>query len=147
MSPRRNNSRVPTLESLRPKAAPTLASGPKLRILIVDDHTIVRDGLNQLLAESCPGSHFGEAATSRDALSQGDKSEWDVVLLDISLPGQSGVEVLKDLRALRPNAKVLMLTMHPEGQYAVRVLKAGAAGYLTKETAASEVVAAVNKVL
>ena len=132
MSPRRNSSRVPTLET-PPKATPKRSSGPQLRILIVDNHTIVRDGLKQLLADSFPGSHFGEAATSRDALTQIDKSEWDVVLLDISLPGQSGVEVLKDIRALRPNAKVLMLTMHPEGQYAMRVLKAGAAGYLTKE--------------
>ncbi len=147
MSPRPNVSRVPPSQSQPQKPAARAESTRNLRILIVDDHTIVRDGLRQLLAQQLGTTHFGEAANARDAVAMAEKSDWDIVLLDISLPGQSGLDILKQLRNLRPNAKILILTMHPESQYARRVLKAGAAGYMTKETAASEVVAAVNKVL
>ena len=147
MNPRPDGTRV-----LPPPGPPDESSAPArstrdLRILIVDDHTIVRDGLKQLLRERLGTNHFGEAANARDAVALAEKSEWDIVLLDISLPGQSGLDILKQIRTLRPAAKILILTMHPESQYALRVLKAGAAGYMTKETAASEVVAAVNKVL
>ena len=147
MSPRSNVSGVRPPKSQPQKPAAPAESTHNLRILIVDDHTIVRDGLRQLLAQQLGTSHFGEAATARDAVALAEKSDWDIVLLDISLPGQSGLDILKQLRNLRPNAKILILTMHPESQYARRVLKAGAAGYMTKETAASEVLAAVNKVL
>jgi two-component system invasion response regulator UvrY len=147
MSPRRNSSRVPAPQAASHDGWAQPHPPGNFHLLIVDDHTIVRDGLKQLLAESFPGLHIGEAADSKDALGQLDKNGWDVVLLDISLPGQSGLEILKDIRTLQPNAKVLVLTMHPESQYAMRVLKAGAAGYLTKETAASELVVAVTKIL
>jgi len=118
-----------------------------LRILIVDDHAIVRTGLKQVLAEKFSGAIFGEGQNARDALEQAGKAKWDVILLDISMPGQSGLDVLKQIKDVQPEARVLILTMHPEDQYAVRVLKTGASGYLTKETASEEVVHAVTKVL
>jgi len=147
MSPRPNVIRVLPQHGPPDEESPKIQSTHDLRILIVDDHTIVRDGLKQLLRERLGTNHFGEAANARDAVALAEKSEWDIVLLDISLPGQSGLDILKQIRTLRPAAKILILTMHPESQYALRVLKAGAAGYMTKDTAASEVVAAVNKVL
>lgn len=119
----------------------------KPRVLIVDDHTLVRNGLRQLLAENFEIKEFGEAGTSAEAIAAAQASKWDIVLLDISLPGQSGLDVLKQFRELQPSAKVLILTMHPESHYAVRVLKAGAAGYITKESAGKETVEAVKKVM
>jgi DNA-binding NarL/FixJ family response regulator len=118
-----------------------------LRVLIVDDHALLRDGLKQLVAQHFGTARIGEAGDGAMAISMAQREEWDIVLLDISLPGQSGVDVLKQIKALRPAAKVLILTMHPESQYAVRALKAGASGYLTKETAGQEMVGAINKVL
>jgi two-component system, NarL family, invasion response regulator UvrY len=118
-----------------------------LRILIVDDHAIVRDGLKQILAAEFPQAAFGEARSAREALEQVVKDSWSVLLLDISMPGQSGLDVLGQIRLLQPELKVLVLTMYPENQYAVRVLKAGASGYLTKDTLSIEVVRAVRKVL
>lgn len=118
-----------------------------LSILIVDDHSIVRDGLKQILASNFPGAWLGEAQDARQALEQVAQQPWAVILLDISMPGQSGIEVLKQIQALQPETKVLVLTMHPENQYALRALKAGAAGYLTKESASAALVKAVQKVL
>lgn len=125
-------------------------SGPRtggLRILIVDDHTIVREGLREILADHFPQARFGEARNAREALEKIQREVWEIMLLDISLPGQSGVDVLKQLQQIAPRLKVLVLTMHPEDQYAIRVLKAGAAGYLTKDTASGVVVEAVRRVL
>jgi len=119
----------------------------KPRVLIVDDHTLVRNGLRQLVGDNFAGAEFGEAGTSAEAIAAAQKAKWDIVLLDISLPGQSGLEVLKQLRELQPSAKVLILTMHPENHYALRVFKAGAAGYITKESAGKETVEAIKKVL
>jgi two-component system invasion response regulator UvrY len=118
-----------------------------LRILLVDDHTIVRDGLKQILSKHFAQAVFGEACNSREALAAIEKTAWNIISLDITLPGQSGLDVLKQIRAIQPEAKILILTMHPEDQYAARVLKAGASGYLTKETASEEVVNAVAKIL
>jgi DNA-binding NarL/FixJ family response regulator len=118
-----------------------------LQFLVVDDHSIVRNGLTQILVSSFPHSDVREAADAKQALESAAKNKFDVVLLDISMPGQSGLEVLKQLKELQPEAKALILTMHPEEQYAVRVLKAGASGYLTKDTAADEVTNAIKKIL
>jgi two-component system, NarL family, invasion response regulator UvrY len=120
---------------------------PALRVLIIDDHAIVRDGLQQLLRRSFPAASFGEARNSIEAVEAVASETWDVVLLDLSIPGQSGIEVLKSIRTVQPATKVLVITMHPEDQYAVRVLRAGACGYLNKESASEEVVQAVKKVV
>jgi DNA-binding NarL/FixJ family response regulator len=117
------------------------------RVLLVDDHAVVRQGLKQVLAESLPEATFGDAANADEALRMVRTASWDIVILDISLPGKSGLETLKELRAGHPKLPVLVLSMHPEEQFAIRVLRAGAAGYLTKRTAARELVAAVRKVL
>lgn len=118
-----------------------------IRILLVDDHAVVRQGLKQIVAESLPDATFGDAANADEALRMARTRNWDIVILDISLPGKSGLEALKELRVARPGLPVLVLSMHPEEQFAVRALRAGAAGYLTKRTAAKDLVAAVRKVL
>ena len=128
-------------------AKPATKPARALRILIVDDHAIIRQGLRQLLSDAFPESVFGDANNGGEALELVWKQPWDVVLLDITMPGQSGLDVLKQMSSAQPNLAVLVLSMHPEDQYAVRVLKAGAVGYITKNTASEEVVGAVKKVL
>ncbi len=128
----------------RVQAQPTKKS---LRILIADDHAIVRKGLKQVLIDEFGAIEFGEASNGQDALVHVQKSQWDIALLDVTMPGPSGLDVLKQLKELRPATRVLVLSMHPEDQYAVRVLRAGAAGYLTKNTASDLVAEAVKKVL
>jgi two-component system invasion response regulator UvrY len=123
------------------------AAKPEIRILIVDDHVIIRQGLRQILADAFPQAIFGEAHNGNEALERVSKAHWDVVLLDITMPGKTGMDVLKQLVEAQPNMAVLVLSMHPEDQYAVRVLKTGAAGYITKNTASEEVIGAVKKVL
>lgn len=124
-----------------------LAGGEPLRILVVDDHAVVRDGLKRLLAGRFPGAIFGESSGTQTALDLLDNADWDVMLLDLTMPGRGGLEVLNEARNIQPKTKILVLTMHPPDQYAVRVLKCGAVGYLTKESASEEIVAAVEKVL
>lgn len=129
---------------------PRVATKPTVshvRILIVDDHVIIRQGLKQILAQAFGKAVFGEAHDGTEALAQIEKQLWDVVLLDITMPGKGGLDVLKQIVNSQPNMAVLVLSMHPEDQYAVRVLKTGAAGYITKNTASEEVVGAVKKVL
>ena len=118
-----------------------------MRILIADDHALVRRGLREILTEEFPEAQFGEAETVPQTLQQIHSRKWDVVVLDITMPDGSGLDVLNDVKTTLPNLPVLVLSMHPEEQYALRALKAGAAGYLTKETATEELVAAVRKVL
>jgi two-component system, NarL family, invasion response regulator UvrY len=118
-----------------------------LRILIADDHAIVRKGLKQVLLDEFGAVEFGEACNGREALAQIQTEPWDVALLDVTMPGPSGLDVLKQLKELQPSTRVLVLSMHPEDQYAVRVLKGGASGYLTKNTASERVAEAVKKVL
>jgi len=118
-----------------------------MRVLIVDDHAIVRRGLRELLSDEFHGAAFGEASEARQALEQLRKKQWDVVLLDIMLPGKSGLDLLKELRAEWPKLPVLVLSGYPEDQFAVRVLKAGAGGYMTKESAPEELAKAIRKVL
>lgn len=119
-----------------------------LRVLIVDDHAIVRRGLKIILEEiSDRIVTMDEAADCQEALARIRSSVYDLVLLDISLPGCSGLDLLKQLKADRPNLPVMMLTMYPEEQYAVRALRLGASGYLTKESAPDELVTAIRQVL
>jgi two-component system invasion response regulator UvrY len=118
-----------------------------IRILVADDHEVVREGLKQILKESIPGAEFGDASAGEEALRKARSGDWDVVILDISLPDRSGLDVLKDLRQAQPRLPVLVLSIHPEEQFAVRVLRSGAAGYLTKKAAARDLVTAVRKVL
>lgn len=117
-----------------------------LNILIADDHPIVRRGLKQILAETPQMAVVDEASNGREVLSKVKQRDYDVVLLDISMPGMNGVDTLKELKALRPDLHVLVLSIHPEDQYALRVLKAGASGYLTKDSAPAELVTAMQRV-
>jgi two-component system invasion response regulator UvrY len=117
------------------------------RILLVDDHLVVRQGLKQILEGALADAVFADAASAEEAVRKVRAADWDLVILDISLPDQSGIEVLKELRQLRPKLPVLVLSMHPEEQLAVRALRAGAAGYLTKKTVTAELLTAVRKVL
>jgi two-component system, NarL family, invasion response regulator UvrY len=118
-----------------------------MRILITDDHALVRQGLKLILADRFRKAVFGEARNATEALASVWKEKWDVVVLDITMPGRSGLEVLKEIKRSRPRLPVLVLSMHPEDQFAVRLLKAGAAGYLTKESAGEELVGAIKKVV
>jgi two-component system invasion response regulator UvrY len=118
-----------------------------MRILLTDDHAVVRHGLKQILADEFKRATFGEARNAQEALDLVWKENWDVVVLDITMPGRSGLEVLREIRKTRPKLPVLVLSMHPENQFAVRVLKRGASGYMTKESAADELVGAIKKVL
>jgi two-component system, NarL family, invasion response regulator UvrY len=118
-----------------------------IKILIADDHAVVRRGLKQILAEEHDMTIFGEARNAQEVLKNVREMNWDIVILDITMPDRSGVDVLKELKNIRPQLPVLVLSMHPEDQYAVRVLKAGAAGYMTKESAPEELVKAVRKVI
>jgi two-component system, NarL family, invasion response regulator UvrY len=118
-----------------------------MRVLIVDDHAILRRGLRALISDAFRDAAFGEASNAEQALEQLGKKEWDVALLDITLPGKSGLDLLKELKAAWPKLRVLVLSVHPEDQFAVRALKAGAEGYMTKESAPEELVSAVRKIL
>jgi len=117
-----------------------------IRVFIADDHAIVREGLKQILAEQRDIVVAGEAETGLDAVKLFRKSRCNVLLLDISLPDRNGIEVLKQIKSEKPDLAVLMLSMHREDQYAIRSLKAGAAGYLTKQSAPKELVTAIRQV-
>jgi two-component system invasion response regulator UvrY len=118
-----------------------------MKILIVDDHTIFREGLKRILSDDFEGATFGEAGNASEALEQVWKKKWDLVLLDITMHGRTGLDVLKEIRSSASTLPVLILSGHPEEQYAVRVLRAGAAGYLTKESASRELSNAIRKLL
>ena len=117
-----------------------------IKILIADDHAIVREGLKQILAETADMLVAGEATNGREVLERVRKEDFDLVLLDIAMPGKDGLETLKELKLEKSKLPVLVLSIYPEEQYAVRLLKAGAAGYLTKESAPEELIAAIRKV-
>lgn len=118
-----------------------------MRVLIADDHAVFRRGLRETLAEIFPKVTFGEAKTAQETVELVRRHDWHVVILDISMPGKSGLDILDDLRRLRPKLPILLLSMHPEEQFARRALKAGAAGYLTKESVPEELKEAVRKVV
>jgi len=115
-------------------------------ILVADDHTVVRRGLRQVIADECEGAMVEEASTGQGVLDAVQRQDWSVIILDINLPDKNGLEVLKELKALRPQLPVLVLSHHAEAQYAARAYKAGAAGYLTKESASEELAMAIRKV-
>jgi len=119
----------------------------KIRILVADDHAIFRHGLKDILLEHFPGVSIGEAETGRDLLERVRKARWDLVLMDVTMPGGNGIDVLQEIRQVKPAPPVLVLSMHPEEQYGIRMLKAGAAGYLTKIQAPLEIVGAIKRVL
>lgn len=118
-----------------------------LRVLIADDHTVVRRGLRQILLEGFPAAKVEEVGDAEELIKKVIQSEWDLVISDLSMPGRSGLEALQQIRQLQPKLPVLILSIHPEEQYALRVLRAGAAGYLSKDMAPDELVNAVQKVL
>ena len=118
-----------------------------MRILIADDHPIFRAGLKEILGKEKETKLIGEASNGSEALALVRKQHWDVVVLDITMPGKDGLEVLQELRRERPELPVLVLSAHPEDQLALRLLKAGAAGYLTKDKASEVLFTAVMKVL
>ena len=117
-----------------------------IQILIVDDHVMFREGLKQILGKRSQMCVVGEAGCWNEAITVLKQTRPDVILLDISLPGRSGLELLGEIKKERPESSVLVLSMHPEDQYAVRMMKAGALGYLTKESAPDELVTAIRKV-
>ncbi|MFQ5858403.1 MAG: response regulator [Anaerolineae bacterium] len=117
-----------------------------IKILVVDDHAIVRQGLKQILADTPDLVVAGEASSGQEALEKVRAGQWDVVVLDIALPDRSGLSVLQEIKSRHPRLPVLILSMHAEEEYAVQVLKAGAAGYLTKESAPEQLVSAIEKV-
>jgi len=118
-----------------------------MKILLIDDHAVVRQGLKLILADHIRSARFGEAQNAGEALNRVSKETWDVAVLDITMPGRNGWEVLREIKRLRPKLPVLVLSMHPEDQFAVRMLKNGAAGYLTKESAGEELAGAIKKVV
>ncbi len=118
-----------------------------IKVIVVDDHAVVREGLKRIISENPGMAVTGEAGDGFEALQVVRKEPCDVVLLDITMPNKSGLDVLKELHAESPRLPVLVLSMHAEDQYAVRILRAGAAGYLTKESAPAKLVQAIRKVV
>lgn len=124
-----------------------LQRGFMAQVLIADDHAIVRNGLKQLLNEERSIRLVGEAASGRETIDQLQQKKWDLLVLDINMPDRSGLDILRQIRATHPDMRVLVLSGFPEKQYAVNVLRAGASGYLNKEMAPEELLAAVRTVL
>lgn len=118
-----------------------------IRVLVADDHPVVRRGVKQILCEEFDSVEVGEARDSKELEEFLGRGPWDLLILDITMPGKSGLDVLREIRERYPGLKVLVLSIHPEDQFAIRVLRAGAAGYLTKERAPEELVLAVKRVL
>jgi len=118
-----------------------------INILIADDHPIVREGLKQIISETDTMTVAGEAGNGQEVLSLVAKNEYDLLLLDISMPGRNGLEVLKELKNGHPRLPVLILSIYPEEQYAVRAFRAGASGYLSKASAANELISAITKIV
>jgi DNA-binding NarL/FixJ family response regulator len=117
-----------------------------IRLVLADDHTIVREGLKQILAAAGDIDVLGEASDGTQVMERVRGLDFDVLLLDMSMPGRSGIELIRQVRAEKPKLKVLILSMHEEHQYAVRAIRAGASGYLTKESASRQLVDAIRKV-
>jgi DNA-binding NarL/FixJ family response regulator len=118
-----------------------------MKILIVDDHAVIYQGLKRILDDEFEGATFGEARHSQEALDLVSRERWDLVILDVDLPGRGGLDVLKQMRAEHPKLPVLMFSMHSEEQFAVRALKAGASGYVAKDSASERLVEAIRKVI
>lgn len=117
-----------------------------IRILIADDHTLMRDGLKQILATAGDMQVAGEASDGFQTLERVRAGDWDLLLLDMSMPGRSGIELIKQIKAEKPRLPILVLSMHKESEYAVRSIRAGAAGYLCKDSASQQLLAAIRSV-
>ena len=117
-----------------------------IKVIIADDHPIVRAGLKEIIKENNYITVVGEASKGSELLEQVRHHDYDVILLDLTMPGMDGIDVLKQLKIERPHLPVIILTIHPESQYALRILKAGASGYLTKDSASDELIKAILKV-
>ena len=117
-----------------------------IRIVVADDHTIVREGLKQILASANDLEVVGEASDGHEAMERVRALDFDLLLLDMSMPGKSGIELIKQVHAEKPKVKILILSMHEEQQYAVRAIRAGASGYLTKDSASRQLVEAIRKI-
>ena len=118
-----------------------------LRVLIADDHTVVRQGLRQIVERAFGDATFAEAQDAQGALDHVRKTPWDIAILDVSMPGRSGLDIIKEVKQLRPELPIVVLSMYAEEQYAERALKAGASGYITKDKAAEELIEAIKKVV
>lgn len=118
-----------------------------IKILLADDHTVVRKGLIQILMDEFTLTDFTEVSNGNELILAARNGDWDIIITDLSMPGRNGLDTLKQLRSELPSIPVLVLSIHSEDQYAVRVLKAGASGYLTKESAPDELVKAVRQIL
>ncbi len=118
-----------------------------IKILIADDHPVVRNGLREILTSRINAVLCGEAENAQEVLDQVNRGDWDLVILDITMPGRSGLDVLKDLKQMRPKLPVLVLSIHPAEQYGKRALMAGASGYMHKESAPEDLVRAIRQVL
>jgi DNA-binding NarL/FixJ family response regulator len=124
-----------------------MTTATPLRFLLVDDHSLLRRGLRELLSEEFPGAEFGEAGTGPQAIELAQREPWTLIVLDLSIPGRDGLDVLDQLQLMCPDVHVLVLSVHDERQYAMRALRAGASGYVTKESAPDELARAIRKVL
>lgn len=118
-----------------------------IRVLVSDDHAVLRTGVTKILMHGLEDAVCGEAGNAEEILEQVQNHEWDLVILDISMPGRSGIEVLQEIRRLQPRLPVLVLSMHAEDQYGKRVLRTGASGFMNKNVAPEELIKAVHKVL
>lgn len=118
-----------------------------MKILIVDDHAIVRRGMASILREHFKDAEFGESGDGRQGLGMAIDEDWDLVIVDINMPGRSGLDLIQDLRGTKPDARVLVVSAHSEKDYAIRALKLGAVGYVSKQSASDTLVTAVNRVL
>lgn len=117
-----------------------------IRVLIVDDHTVVREGLKQIFSGEEDIQVAAEACNGDEAITEVQKDHFDVVVLDISMPGKCGIEIIRQIKSIQPKSKILVLSIYPEEQYAVRVMKSGADGYLSKDCASSELISAVRQI-
>ena len=118
-----------------------------MKMLVVDDHAVVRHGVKQILSEQFHGAMIDEAQNAEEMIERVRKNDWDIVVLDVGMPGKSGLDALKELKQLRPKLPALVLSAYPEDQLALRMLKAGASGYLSKDSAPNELVQAIRKIL
>jgi two-component system, NarL family, invasion response regulator UvrY len=118
-----------------------------LKILIADDHAVIRKGLKQILIEAFPDATIAEAVDAEEVIAKAVVEKWDIIISDLSMPGRSGLDVAQDITQNHPKTPVLILSIHPEEQYAIRALKSGASGYISKDAATEELVAAVRRIL
>lgn len=118
-----------------------------MKLLIADDHALFRDGLKKIIFEKIPDVEIGEASSYGELIEKLNKFDWDIIILDLNMPGRSGFEALIELKTKKPDAKILVLSMYPESQFATRSIKAGAKGYLTKGASVEELIEAINSIL